>query len=978
MHSTQCGRLTVGRWLVYSLGVAGWLVWGGVQTVASEGPVGLYSESAWQKRVEADWLIAEELAATPNVGGPVSTSQDAAGGCDGIKDGQWGFHTSQIQEPWWQVDLGGVYQLARVAVWNRTDAAERARRLIVRLSRDGKEWITVYQHRGEVFYGVKDGQPLEVLLSGASARFVRVQLPEHGFLHLDEVEVFGVGNPASNLALHRPADQISVSQWSRIHPPPGGPDWDERTRQTLARCQRLIQDLEDAGVDTGRWMAERAHLSSARGSQPERFLRARALQRQLSLANPLLDFEALLFTKRVPASFNHMSDQYYGWWSKPGGGIYILRGFRTGLPREECLTDRAFPHSGSFLRPALSYDAQRVLFAWCRYYPHLAGETNKLDKSNVPEDAFYHLYEMTLADRSVRQLTRGKYDDFDGRYLPDGRVVFLSTRRGQFIQAGKESAARTVAQPDLPDCYVRCGGGPERPVAVYTLHTMNADGSGICAISPFEMFEWTPEIHRDGTVLHSRWDYIDRDNMPYMGLWAINPDGSSPRIVFKNYTHAPHCTFEAKPIPGSHKIIFTASAHHAQTMGSLVLLDPAVQTEGALPMIRLTPEVPFPEIEGWPATSYANPWPLSERFYLVAWGYEGHRVPGPSGWNRWHAVQRPANGMDLYLFDSVAGRELLWADPEIGCGDPIPLRPREKPPVVAGHSQLASVGEGRFLLSDVYAGLPGVQRGAIKALRLISVPPKTHPTMNAPAMGITRDDPGKSVLGTVPVEVDGSAYFRAPAGVILFFQALDERGVAIQTMRSVTHVQAGQTLGCVGCHEHRQTAPAARLSLAAAREPSRITVGPEGSWVFRFDRLVQPVLDRACVSCHHPKCEDRVAAKTDLTADRAYETLVSFGKPSLQDQVWAGYRRGHSIEGEGIAHQSALLRLLTRPEGHAGVKLKAEDLERFVVWMDAYAQRLGAFDEHQEQELQRLRRTWAGLLIEREPVQAAISKQPRL
>jgi hypothetical protein len=924
----------------------------------------------WQERVEADWMLAERLRVGVATNAS-TTTQDAAGGCDGVKDGQWGFHTAEAQEPWWQVDLGRAETIGRVIVWNRTDAAERAARLMILLSTDGVAWTTAYQHTKGVFFGVKDGQPLEVALGGAKARFLRVQLPGRTFLHLDEVEVFGTADPAHNLALGRPADQTSISQWSRVHESPVELDWTARTRSVLANCRRLIEDLGRAGVSTAAEGDLCAQLEEATGTQPSLFLRARALQRRLTLANPLLDFDTLLFTKRVPPSFNHMSDQYYGWWSKPGGGLFLLRDFKTATPREECMTDKAFQHPGSFLRPALSYDGARVLFAWCRYYPNLANESNKLDKANVPEDAFYHLFEMSLADRSVRQITQGKYDDFDGRYLPDGRMVFLSTRRGQFIQAGRGSAAQTMARHDLPDCYVRCGGGPERPVAVYTLHTMNTDGSDICAISPFEMFEWTPEIARDGTVLHSRWDYIDRDNMPYMGLWAINPDGSSPRIVFKNYTHSPHCTFEPKPVPGSHKIVFTASAHHAQTMGSLVLLDPTVQTEGGSPMTRLTPEVPFPEIEAWPTTSYANPWPLSERLYLVAWGYEGKRVPGPQGWNRWHAVQRPANGMDLYAFDAITGRELLWADPEIACGDPIPVRSREKPPVVASRTEPRAGEEGRFLLSDVYQGLRAVPRGAVKALRLISVPPKTHPTMNAPAMGITRDDPGKCVLGTVPVEVDGSAYFRAPAGVILFFQALDELGVAIQTMRSASHVQAGQTLSCVGCHEHRQTAPPALLSLAAAREPSRITVGPEGSWVFRFDQLVQPVLDRQCVSCHNPKNEDRVAARSDLTPARAYETLVGFGKPSLQEQVWAGYRRGHSTEGEGIAQKSALLSLLSQPGGHREVKLSSADLERLVVWMDAYAQRLGAFDERQERELVRLRKAWAGLLIERQPAQTA-------
>ncbi len=964
---------------------------------------------SWPQRIEADWLLAEEVSAQDQVIGSVTTKEDAAGGCDGVKNGEWGFHTDNSRNPWWQVDLGQTQRLARVLVWTRTATAERAVRIKVLLSDDGKEFRQVYQHDGTVFYGFKDNKPLVVPLPNESARFVRVALPGTIWLDLDEVEVFGVADPARNLALNQPADQSSVSQWSVSHEKTKSVDWAARARETLAVCERLAAELSvsaslksagtrstaspsfgrevrDAGgtrpyqtVVPGQGGGERnaqatiaslkqklAYLSVGQSAKPL-FLEARRLQRQLALRNPLLrDFDALLFTKRVPGSFNHMSDQYYGWWSKPGGGIFLLRGLTSDSPTEQCITT-AFKEPGSFLRPTLSYDGRKVLFAWCRYYERLAAETNKLDKANVPEDAFYHLFEMNLDGSGRRQITRGKYDDFDGRYLPDGRIVFLSTRRGQALQVGRESAARTVARPDMPDSYVRCGGGPERPVAVYTLHTMNADGSDLVAISPFEMFEWTPEIGRDGSILYSRWDYIDRDNMPYMGLWAMNPDGTDARMVFKNYTKSPHCTFEAKPVPGSHKIIFTGSAHHAQTMGSLALLDPSAGLEGGEPIRRLTPEVAFPEIEGWPKTSYANPWPLSERFHLVAWGAEGFLVQGKEGWDRWHAVQRPRNGMALYLYDAaLRTRELLWSDDNITCGDPIPVRPRERPPVIASQLADRAAPEGRFLVTDVYQGRAGAQRGEIKSLRIVAVPAKTHPTMNFPNMGITRDDPGKCVLGTVPVEEDGSAYFRVPAGVIVFFQALDEQGLAVQTMRGVSHVQPGQTLSCIGCHESRQQAPPARPALAALREPSRLTAGPEGSWPLRFDHLVQPVLDRQCVTCHNPAATNAVAAKFDLSPAKAYDTLVAYGKPSLNDQVWAAYRRGYSVPGDGIAQRSALLALLEAPQEHYDVNLNADARERLLTWLDTYAQRLGHFSEEQERELIELRRNSANLLIERQ------------
>jgi hypothetical protein len=923
---------------------------------------------SWDVTLEQDWIISEKVGALGPSREPVTTAADAAGGCDGIKNGEWGFHTGLAKDPWWQVDLSTIQPLREVRVWNRGAAAERAFQLQLLVSDDGSHFQKVYQHDGAPFHGFSDGKPLVIKLDQVSARFVRISVPGTTFLHLDEVEVFGATVAGNNLALHQPADQASVSEWSVAHTARKEVDWAASARASLATCRQLRGELglqTPTDSDLSR-LEEQLDRPSNTTAARQLFLEARRLQRQLALQNPLLrEMDTLLFTKKVPGSFNHMSDQYYGWWSKPGGGIFLLKGFTSGNPTEQCLT-ASFKESGSFLRPTLSYDGRKVLFAWCHYYPGLAANSNKLDKATVPEDAFYHLFEMNIDGTGVRQLTRGKYDDFDGRYLPDGRIVFLSTRRGQALQVGWESAARSVARPDMPDCYVRCGGGPERPVAVYTLHTMDANGGSLCAISPFEMFEWTPEIGRDGSIIYSRWDYIDRDNMPFMGLWAINPDGSNARLVYKNYTRAPHCTFEAKPIPGSHKIVFTASAHHAHTMGSLVLLDPSAGLEGASPISRLTPEVQFPEIEGWPLTSYANPWPLSERFYVVAWGCEGARVPGPEGWSRWHAVQRPNDGMALYFYDAgTRTRELLWADASISCGDPIPVRSREQPPVVASRLAATRLKEGNFILADVYQGLTNVERGQVKSLRLVAVPAKTHPTMNFPSLGVTADDPGKCVLGTVPVEEDGSAYFRAPAGVIVFFQALDAKGMALQTMRSVTHVQPGQTLGCIGCHESRHLAPTVGLARALARSPSPITPGPEGSWPLRFDRLVQPLVAAHCVNCHNPAATNAVAAKFDLSPARAYASLVAFGKPSLQDQVRESYRRGFSTAGEGIAQKSALLRLLDSPEGHYGVLLDHDARERVFTWMDTYAQVLGSFSEEQERDLIELKRSCVELLAPR-------------
>jgi hypothetical protein len=649
-----------------------------------------------------------------------------------------------------------------------------------------------------------------------------------------------------------------------------------------------------------------------------------------------------------------MSDQYYGWWSRPGGGIYVLEGFKGDSPRLRCLTDDF--HRGSFLRPDLSHDGTKILFAYCRFYPE-THEMQKIDKGKLPEDVFYKIYEMNLDGSGCRRLTHGKYDDFDARYLPDGDIVFLSTRKGQSVQCSLASAAATVGS-DLPDSYVRCGGDNWRPVPVFTLHRINGDGMDIRPISAFENFEWTPSVATDGRILYARWDYIDRFNGPFMSLWSTNPTGTNPQLVYGNYTTRPQCVFEARAVPNSQKLVFTAAAHHSNMGGSLVLLDRTRGTEQERPLTRLTPDACFPETEGWPRHYYANPYPLSEEYFLVAWSDK----PLPPHSFVTTDERNPINPLGIYLYDAFGNLELLHRDPTIASMYPIPVRQRRKPPTHPRTVDWGGSQEGRFFVQDVYAGLEGIKRGSVKRLRIVGVPPKVQPHMNSPKLGVSKEDPGKFILGTVPVEKDGSAHFRVPSGVSVFFQAIDRDGLAVQTMRSLTYVQPGQTLSCVGCHESRELSPlAGGRPLAAKRDPSRITPGPEGSWPLRFDRLVQPVLDELCVSCHRADGDNEEAARFALTIDESYRNLMLFADKDLEKLA---FERDASVVGDCVAAESKLLALLTEEGGHEGVQLDADSFRRLVAWMDVYAQELGSFSHDQEQQLYALREKMLPLLTE--------------
>jgi hypothetical protein len=900
------------------------------------------------RQIEADWRIQEKLRRAES---PVTPEEDAAGAVDGLKNGRWGFHTENERRPWWQVDLGEPLELDRVVLYNRIDIAARASRIMVLVSTDGKQFRQVYQHNGTLFLGHTDGKPLHVALDGVCARFLRLQLPIKSYFHLDEVEIYAMGGK-ENIGRGKPCTQSSVSQWSVRSV--GAAKTAASLHQTIARGLQLAQRLREMRVPVDEEVARLHEIGEdAKRDREADYKRAHWAIRDLALANPLLDFDDLLFVKRAPATLPHISDQYYGWWSRPGGGIYILEDFKSSVPRLRCLTDD-WPEGG-FLRPDLSYDGTKILFAHCRYYPHVS-RMEKVDKTELPEDAFYQVYEMNLDGSDLRQLTRGRYDDFDARYLPNGDIVFLSTRKGTFLQCTTPNTAATLTRT-LPDSYVRCGGDKTRPCAVYTLHLMNAEGRNIRPASAFETFEYTPFVANDGRILYTRWDYIDRFNGHFFSLWSVNQDGTNPQLVYGNYTREPQAVLEARSVPNSRKILFTAAAHHSITGGSLVLFDASKGNEGELPLTRLTPDVPFPETEAWDDNYYANPHPLSEDFYLVAWST--HRLPPHAGSTQIADQRNPVNAAGLYLLDRFGNLELLYRDARISSMYPIPIRARQKPPTQPSEVDWGGNQEGTFLVQNVHEGLTGAATGAVKRIRIVAVPPKTQPHMNQPCIGVSGEDPGKYVLGTVPVASDGSAFFRIPSGVPVFFQALDEKGMAIQTMRTLTYVLPNQTLSCIGCHESRDQAPPTTGPLAARHGPSKLTPGPEGSWPLRFDRLVQPVLNRSCVECHGPGSGDAAAARFDLTEPHAYQNLIAFGEKDLEKLA---FEKDQSVVGDCPARRSQLLTLLSEDATHQGIVLDADSIERLVTWMDTYAHRQGHFSPEQEEQLVALKERYRHLL----------------
>jgi hypothetical protein len=682
------------------------------------------------------------------------------------------------------------------------------------------------------------------------------------------------------------------------------------------------------------------------------WLRMHRLRRQLVLSNPLFKLPSLLFAKHVPSVMSHQLTQVYGYCARPGGGMFVLTDPGASM-RTRDITPATLP-PGNFMTPELSYDAQRVLFAYCPVKEAPAS----WDFNDQTKHLRYQIHELSLNSGSVRALTEGDTDNFSPVILPSGEVLFVSTRRGG---------------------YHRCGRGP---CFVYTLARMGADGRNAKSISFHETHEWDPCLLNDGRVIYTRWDYVDRNAVHYEQLWSALPDGGNARVYYGNNTWNPTGIWEARAIPGSARIMATASPHHGMSAGSVILLDTTRGVDGREPLSRLTPDVRFPESESplavgpsptaydfdtpvtqywrtplvepgrqetapeeekrWPGHCYKSPWPLSEKFLIVSYSFD--QLVGEPGPNI-------PNMFGLYFADAFGNKELIYRDPAISSLWARPLATRATPPGLATAGGNLSEASGTFFLRNVMESWPGLPGNMpITHLRIIQVLLKTTPNADSPKVGAAFAAPGKQVLGTVPVEADGSALFEVPARTPVLFQALNAQGRAVQTMRSLVYLQPGEFQSCIGCHEHRmRSASLGAAAKALRRAPSKIKPGPDGSRPFSYARLVQPILDRHCVTCHDGKEPKRpvLTGEPEGAFTKSYNALVS----RVSFSAWSRPEQNFEPMTEPLrfgAVASPLTRMLD--QGHGKVTLTPEEEERLCTWIDANALFYGTFDVNEQRK----------------------------
>jgi formylglycine-generating enzyme required for sulfatase activity len=666
-----------------------------------------------------------------------------------------------------------------------------------------------------------------------------------------------------------------------------------------------------------------------------------AFQREALLRNPLLNFDKLRGVRRKPLGDPRR-------WDDPNRGL----GEFLGLPRQSSWQMHSIPRvtgwdneiavlssiRGDAELTTLFKPATRKLVSDV----DLHWDADRLMFSMPDDNQLWQLWEVGGDGQGLRQITPGDQPEvhsYDSVYLPGGKINFISN----------------AALQGVP-----CNTG----LTTGMMYQVDADGKNMRQLAFDQDHNYNPTVMNDGRVLYLRWEYTDVPHVWARYLFTMNPDGTDQKAYYGSGGYWPNAMFYSRPIPGHpSKIASVITGHHIGRTGDLIIFDPSkgrTEAEGVVQQIPGYGKEVRPLIEdkltmnSYP--KFLHPYPLSENYYLVA--------SKPTRDDLW-GIYLVDVFDNMTLIKEVEGQALL---------EPIPFRKTQKPPVIPERVDLKR-DDGLVLITDIYdgPGLAGVPRGAVKNLRLY-----TYHFAYQEIAGIDRrvgtDGPWepKQVLGVVPVEKDGSALFRVPARTPISIQPLDERGRAVQLMRSWLTAQPGEFVSCNGCHESQSTAAANRNTLAMKRAPSEIEPWRGPIRGFSFKREVQPVLDAYCVSCHNGSQQSHGEKVADLRADQGKMIAYRGGVPvaevidtpvtEMTFKKYGGvfdpsyvelrkYVRVGGLEsdlrmlnpGEFHANTTELVQMLEK--GHHGVSLSREAWDRLYTWIDLNAPAHGTWRE---------------------------------
>ncbi|MBM3499927.1 MAG: hypothetical protein FJX74_14800 [Armatimonadetes bacterium] len=600
------------------------------------------------------------------------------------------------------------------------------------------------------------------------------------------------------------------------------------------------------------------------------------------VAEGRLGFDRLLVAKRYELNPSHVyTASCEGF--QPGGGLYVLS---PPTPDGQLVELVASPE-GQIMDCDVSWDGSQVIFSWRR----------------TPQDG-YHIYRINADGSGLTQLTDGAWHDYNACWLPDGGIAFISTRAQVFAL-----------------CFVTPSG---------VLYRMDAEGGNVTKLSANYVNDFTPSVLPDGRILYSRWEYVDKPAIPIQSLWTINPDGTGLSVFYGNRVLSPATFVEARAMPGTSRVLTTLTAHNGPIRGGVGVIEREWGVNAQRAITNLTPNIDIGRVDQGSGNHVQGP-------------FEG---PVPIDGERFLVSGKGS----IYLGTLEGQWALVKArDGQLGLYNPVPLRPRERPPVMeTARPKATAEAKATVFLLDVYRGLePQVQRGQVKQIAVIEELAKPVRTavlgfgFQRPVISCGATYAPKRVWGYVPVEADGSAYFTVPADRPLYFEALDEHGQALQRMRSFTHLQPGESQGCIGCHEPRESTPPVAAPLALKRAPSELEPPEWGVGGFDYVQVVQPVLDAHCVKCHSGPTPPK---GVDLSGDKTDWFNVSYDVLTRGYVSWIDTRNGNEaniLQVDPLAWGSPASRLTPvllsgHPDvdGKPRVRLSPAEVRRVLAWMD--------------------------------------------
>lgn len=546
--------------------------------------------------------------------------------------------------------------------------------------------------------------------------------------------------------------------------------------------------------------------------------------------------------------------------------------------------------------PEISFDAKKIVFSM---------------RENLGDS--YSIYELDLPSGKFVRLTRvAEACDIDPAYLGDGSIVFASTRAAKYCGCNR---------------HIMCN-----------LYKMDPDGANIVQIGNSIEFEHMPHVLRDGRILYTRWEYVDRNFSGAQGLWTCNPDGTAHALYWGQETKQP--CLNAVQMPESTTVAAILGSCHNIAWGALAVIDRKIDVEGEKSVVKIFPpearkliDKPgdvFADSMNALKIKYEDPEPVSEKLVLVS-----------------RTLSEGTRKMGLFLVDVDSGAEKLVVESggELGIFDAKVVSKRPLPQSSAERRSWERGAKSFVYVGDVYEGthMKGVKRGDIKWLRVVQDHFKLtfspgwweNEGSQAPAMNFDDYD-RKEPLGVVPVRDDGSAFFEVPSDKFVYLQALDKNGDMVQTMRSGFVALPGEIVSCAGCHESRFSPPPVSGHPFKNGKPDKIDASslPAAGECFSYMKSVQPIFDKHCIGCHD--VGGKGAAKLVLAGDRGLvfnRSYLELHSKKYVKAIGAGPDKVQEANTWG-AKQSPIVAKIR--SGHGG-KLSAEEFEVLSLWIDLNA-----------------------------------------